>query len=379
MTDGLSVEIEHRQGAFRLSGSFAAPGGVTALFGRSGSGKTTLVNIIGGLVRPGRGRVVVGGTTLVDTERGVFVPRHKRRIGYVFQEGRLFPHLNVRQNLLFGRWFAGRAARGDDVGFVTDLLGLDPLLTRGPGTLSGGEKQRVAIGRALLADPRLLLLDEPMAALDEARKAEILPYIEELRDKAGVPIVYVSHSIAEVARLADTIVVLDAGRVSTSGPASEILSSLELGPLTGAREAGAVLDARIASHDASFGLTTLSTRAGDLHVPRIGLPTGARLRIQVYARDVMLSLTRPDGLSALNALPGVIDTIPPSGFVDGNPMVELRLDCNGVLLLARLTRKSLADLALTPGTQVFAVVKSVAFDLRLTARSRLDGDDGVSS
>ena len=362
MKEDLSVEVTHEQGAFRLSGCFAAPGGVTALFGRSGSGKTTLVNIIGGLVRPQRGRIVVGGATLVDTEAGIFVPRHRRRIGYVFQEGRLFPHLSVKQNLLFGRWFAPSGERIVDLASVVDLLGLGHLLARRPGGLSGGEKQRVAIGRALLASPRLLLLDEPLAALDDARKAEILPYIENLRDKAGVPIVYVSHSMVEVARLADTLVVLDAGRVTVCGPASAVLTSLELTPLTGAREAGAVLVAQIASHDPSFGLTKLSTRAGDLLVPRIDLPIGARLRIQVHARDVMLSLARPEGLSALNVVPGIIEAVPQLDLSDPSPITEVRLDCNGVLLLARITRKSLADLALAPGSHVFAVVKSVAFD-----------------
>ena len=195
----LEVEIDHRQGAFRLRGSFRSDGRLTALFGRSGSGKTTLVNVIAGLIRPERGRIAVDGATLLDTQAGVFVPKHRRRIGYVFQEGRLFPHLSVRQNLLFGRWFAGREGgartRASDLDAVVALLGIGHLLRRRPAGLSGGEKQRVAIGRALLARPRLLLMDEPLASLDEARKAEILPFIERLRDEAGVPIVYVSHAV----------------------------------------------------------------------------------------------------------------------------------------------------------------------------------------
>ena len=224
----LEVDIEHNQGVFRLEASFSSSGRLTALFGRSGSGKTTLVNTIAGLVRPTRGRITVQGTVLVDTAAGVFLPKHRRRIGYVFQEGRLFPHLTVRQNLLFGRWLA-RSQETDkrdgaaDLDGLVDLLGMGALLARRPGGLSGGEKQRVAIGRALLSRPRLLLMDEPLASLDEARKGEIPPYIERLRDEVGVPIIYVSHNVAEVARLATMVVVLDEGRVVAAGSATEVL------------------------------------------------------------------------------------------------------------------------------------------------------------
>jgi molybdate transport system ATP-binding protein len=210
----LEVDVEHRQGDFRLAVAFAAPDGVTALFGPSGSGKTTLVNIIAGLIRPERGRVAVGGTVLVDRGRGVWLPPHRRRIGYVFQDGRLFPHLTVRQNLLYGRLFTPRAERAAGLDAVIELLGIGGLLQRRPASLSGGEKQRVAIGRALLADPRLLLMDEPLAGLDEARREEILPYLERLRDGARLPIVYVSHVAAEVERLASLVVRLEAGRLA---------------------------------------------------------------------------------------------------------------------------------------------------------------------
>ena len=214
----LDVDIDHRRGAFRLQARFTAAPGLTALFGRSGSGKTSLVNIVGGLIRPDRGRVTIDGQTLVDTERSVFVPAHRRRIGYVFQDSRLFPHLSVRRNLLYGRWFVrGSGGATADLGAVIDLLGIGHLLERHPDSLSGGEKQRVAIGRALLARPRLLLMDEPLASLDEARRAEILPYIERLRDEAGVPILYVSHSVAEVARLATAVVILGEARSRRSG------------------------------------------------------------------------------------------------------------------------------------------------------------------
>ncbi len=372
----LSVAVEHRQGAFALSARFEAPGGVTALFGRSGSGKTMLVDAIGGLLRPHRGRVVLGDTVLLDTERGLFVPRHRRRIGIVFQEGRLFPHLSVRQNLLFGRWFAPRGEPAAPMDGVVEMLGIGPLLARRPAGLSGGEKQRVAIGRALLSKPRLLLMDEPLSALDDQRKAEILPYVERLRDEAGVPIVYVSHSVAEVARLADRVVVLDGGRVTAAGPAAEILTRLNVAPLAGSRDAGAVLDARVAAQDARFGLTTLITAAGTLRVPRIALPVGATLRVQVPARDVLLSLGPPSGSSALNVLAAVVAEILP---VDGaaGPTAVLRLDCNGIALLARVTRLSVAEMELAPGVAVFAVIKSVALDTSSGDDARLARYDGT--
>ena len=221
----LSVAVEHYFGSFRLDAAFDSTGGLTALFGRSGAGKTSLINAIAGLLRPDRGRISLDDEVLIDTERGIFVPARRRRIGYVFQEGRLFPHMNVRQNLLYGRWFAPRGGGAAEIEQIVDLLGIAPLLQRRPANLSGGEKQRVAIGRALLARPRLLVMDEPLASLDEARKTEVLPYIERLRDAAGVPIVYVSHQVAEVARLATTMVVLSEGRVAAVGPTAAMRPS----------------------------------------------------------------------------------------------------------------------------------------------------------
>jgi molybdate transport system ATP-binding protein len=356
----LAVDIKHRLGTFLLDAQFETGGGLIALFGRSGSGKTSIINTIAGLVRPERGRVTIDGAVLFDTARGAFVPRHRRRIGYVFQEGRLFPHLTVRQNLLYGRWFAPRAKRGDELERVVDLLGIGALLERRPGRLSGGEKQRVAIGRALLADPRLLLMDEPLASLDEARKAEILPYIERLRDQSKVPIIYVSHSIAEVARLATTVVLLSDGKVAAVGPTAEIMRRLDLLPLTDRAEAGAVIDATVERHDDSFSLTELRSRAGLWRLPRLDEPVGARLRLRVRAGDVMLAKSAPADLSALNVLSGVVNEIGP----DNGPIVEIRLDCNGEAMIARLTRYSVERLDLRPGTPVFALVKSVAVDLR---------------
>ena len=357
---GLDVALHHTQGGFTLDAAFSAERGITALFGRSGSGKTTLVNAIAGLVRPERGRVEVDGQVLLDTEAGIFLPVHRRRIGYVFQEGRLFPHLTVRQNLRYGRLFAPPGNDSLDFDAVVDLLGIGGLLDRRPAKLSGGEKQRVAIGRALLSRPRLLLMDEPLAALDDARKAEILPALERLRDEAGMPIVYVSHAIAEVARLATTVVVLEAGRVVASGPAAEVLGGQPgLAALRTDRDAGTVLEARIATHDAAFGLTTLSSPAGDLVVPRLDRPPGTPVRALIRARDVMLSLHRPAGISALNVLSGTIAEL----VAAGDAAMEVRLRCDGGgNLLARITRRSAQELGLAPGMAIFAVVKSVAFD-----------------
>jgi len=356
----VSVDVRHRLGDFDLAVRFESRGRLTALFGRSGAGKTSLVNIIAGLIRPDQGRVTVDGETLVDTENGIVLPKHRRRVGYVFQEGRLFPHLSVRQNLLYGQWFTPRPQRYESLSRVVDLLGIGPLLERQPGSLSGGEKQRVAIGRALLASPRLLLMDEPLASLDEGRKAEILPYIERLRDDARIPIVYVSHSVTEVSRLATTMVLLSDGKVAATGDTAEVMTRLDLFPLTGRYEAGALLETRIAAHDTVYDLTTLHSPAGDLRVPRIDLPVGTALRVHVRARDVLIALKRPEELSALNVLAGRIAEIGP----ERGPIVDVRLDLNGIALLARVTRLTVDRLGLAAATPIYAVIKSIALDRR---------------
>jgi molybdate transport system ATP-binding protein len=355
----LAVNIKHRLGDFLLDARFEAGDGLIALLGRSGSGKTSIINTIAGLINPDRGYVKIDDAVLVDTAGEILVPRHQRRIGYVFQEGRLFPHLNVRQNLLYGRWFAPRRG-GSEFDAVVYLLGIGALLERRPARLSGGEKQRVAIGRALLANPRLLLMDEPLASLDEARKAEILPYIERLRDQARVPIVYVSHSIAEVARLASTVVLLSEGKVAAVGPTAQIMHRLDLFPLTGRAEAGALVEATVERHDEQFGLTELRSRGGLWRLPLLEAPIGARLRLRVRARDVMVATSSPADLSALNVLRGIVSDI---GSPHG-PIVEVRLECGGDVLIARLTRYSVQRLGLAPGKPVYALVKSVALDRR---------------
>ena len=371
----LEVDIEHRLGAFELDIHFCSGRGLTALFGRSGAGKTSLVNAIAGLVRPDRGRIVVDGVVLLDTERGIRAPAHRRRVGYVFQESRLFPHLTVRQNLLFGRWFARGFAPAASLDDVVDLLGIGTLLDRRPGRLSGGEKQRVAIGRALLAGPRLLLMDEPLASLDARRKDEILPYIERLRDQASVPIVYVSHAVAEVTRLASTIVLISDGRVRTVGPLQEVMGRAELYPMTGRFEAGAVLAVRVAAHDARWGLTELAGAFGKLTVPRLPAPVGAALRVRIRARDVILAATPPTGISALNVLAGRVEAVVPIE----EAALEVQLRLGDERLLARVTRRSGATLGLVPGREVFALIKTVAIDRRSLGHQSevVDLDDQV--
>jgi molybdate transport system ATP-binding protein len=356
----LEIDIEHRLGALQLDIHFRSGGGLTALFGRSGAGKTSVVNAIAGLIHPERGRILVAGSVLLDTEHGVRVPAHRRRIAYVFQEDRLFPHLTVRQNLLFGRWFAPGSSRTVGLDEVIGLLGIGGLLDRRPGRLSGGEKQRVTIGRALLANPRLLLMDEPLASLDAQRKDEILPYIERLRDHSSVPIVYVSHAVAEVTRLADTIVLISDGRVRAVGPLQEVMGRAELYPMAGRFEAGAVLAVRIAAHDARWGLTELSGAFGRLTVPRLPAPVGAALRVRIRARDVILAVTRPTEISALNILAGRVEAIVPIE----EAALEVQLRLRDERLLARVTRRSGTMLGLAPGREVFALIKSVAIDRR---------------
>lgn len=350
----LEVAIRHAFAGFRLDAAFSAPPGVTVLFGRSGSGKTTVVNAVAGLLMPDAGRIASGDWTLLDTERGIRLRPHRRRLGYIFQEGRLFPHLTVRQNLRYGAWFAPKDAPREDLGRVVDLLGIGHLLERRPGALSGGEKQRVAIGRALLSAPRLILADEPLAALDEARKAEILPYFERLRDAVNIPILYVSHSASEVARLATTVVALDAGRIVAQGPAAEVLGNPAVLP-AGAREAGAVLTARVVRHHAD-GLTELDANGIRLFLPRVAEAPGSGLRVRIAAHDVMLSRSRPEGLSALNILPGVVHEVRPG---DG-PGAIVALDTPAGRILARITRRSAGALALSPGAEAHAIIKTVS-------------------
>ena len=347
----LEASLRHQFAGFRLEVDFTVPTGVTALFGRSGAGKTTVVKAIAGLIRCDHARVRLEGRVLDDG--ALHLPPHQRQIGYVFQEPRLFPHLTVRQNLTYSRLFHRR--REPQLEDVVDLLGLEPLLARRPGTLSGGEKARVAIGRALLSSPRLLLLDEPLAALDEAHKVEILPWLERLRDGVRLPMIHVSHALPEVARLATSVVVLDGGRVLGAGPTDVVLADPRLVPIMGLRDAGAVITAQLTGYEED-GLAVLETAAGRLFLPGLRAEVGQRLRLRIPAQDVILARDRPVGLSALNILAAEVMSLTE---VEGAAvLVDLRLVDQRIL--ARITRRSATALALQPGTPCFAVLKSVA-------------------
>jgi molybdate transport system ATP-binding protein len=352
----LLVDVSHAQGSFTLDLGFESKGRITAVFGASGSGKTTLVNVIAGLIRPQRARVVIGGAVLTDTDKAIAVPPHRRRIGYVFQDARLFPHMTVAGNLGFGAWFTPRSERYASRAQILELLGIGHLMARRPRDLSGGEKQRVAIGRALLSSPRLLLMDEPLASLDQKRKDEIMPYLERLRDETGIPIVYVSHSVAEVMRLASDIAVLSEGRLLAFGPAAEIARRLDLIPAEERDEGGTIIDMTVAAHEEGFGMTRLTSAAGDIFVTGFVGSPGTQARVRIRARDVMLATEEPRNISALNILPGTVTSI-----ADAGPSsVAVTLDCRGAPVLARITRKSAAGLGLKPGMAAYAVVKSVS-------------------
>jgi molybdate transport system ATP-binding protein len=347
---------------FALDVDLDLPGsGVTALFGRSGCGKTTLLRCIAGLER-GVGRLTVNGETWQDDAR--FVPTHRRALGYVFQDARLFAHLDVARNLDFGRRRAASAVRKVDTAShnlarrdaIIELLGLGPLLDRMPQRLSGGEQQRVAIARALLAAPRLLLMDEPLASLDHARKQEFLPWLERLRDELDIPLIYVSHAPDEVARLADHIVVMEAGSAVAQGPLAETLARIDL-PIKLGEDAGAVFAARVVERDAEWHLARVEFPGGELWVRDNGTPVGREVRVRILARDVSIANSRHDDVSILNLLPA---TVVAHAGEDHPSQVLVQLRVGETLLLGRLTRRSAQRLDLAPGREVWVQIKAVA-------------------
>lgn len=350
----LEVAVQRRLGAFTLDAAFRTEGGVTALFGRSGAGKSTLANLVAGLTRPDEGRIVLDGVVLVDTARHIFLPRWKRRIGVVFQEGRLFPHLSVSQNLMFGRRFAAKSDRVVEPSEVVGLLGLRPLLDRRPRDLSGGERQRVAIGRALLMGPRALIMDEPFASLDEARKNEILPFVELLRDRMSLPILYVSHAVLEVARLAATVIVLDEGKVIRSGPPASVFGTADAGLLT--EEVGGIVTAKVIGDEPEEGITRLAFSGGALMVPHFAAPAGTAVRVRIAARDIILARERPRAISAQNILAGTVAGL---RALEGTT-VEVLIDVGGERLTALVTHPSVRQLGLEPDASVFAIIKTAA-------------------
>lgn len=365
----LEVQVRKQLGAFALDAAFRTEAhGLTALFGRSGAGKTSLIAAIAGLVRPDAGRIAIAGDTLFDSTRGIDVPAEQRRIGYVFQDARLFPHLSVRDNLLYGWKRAPVAERRIGFDTVIGLLGIEHLLDRRPLKLSGGERQRVAVGRALLAQPRVLLMDEPLASLDAERKDEILPYIERLRDQLRVLIVYVSHAIQEVVRLANTIVLIEAGRVVAHGSPMELSQRLDLRPLLGRFEAGSVIEGRVAGHDDGRMITRVAFRDQELILPRLNLAVDRRLRVRIRARDVILAVERPAAISVQNILAGSVQEI----AQEPGAYAEVKVDVSGAAIVARVTRDSVARLALKPGTAVLVLVKSVAIDGHAVTAAPID-------
>jgi molybdate transport system ATP-binding protein len=329
--------------------------GITALFGPSGSGKTTALRVIAGLEPQARGRVCVNSQVWQDSTQGIFRPTHQRALGYVFQEASLFEHLNVQGNLQYGFRRTPGAQRQQPWDHALELLGIAHLLQRWPHELSGGERQRVAIARALAASPQLLLLDEPLAALDAPRKAEVLPYLERLHSELSIPMIYVSHAIDEVARLADHLVLLDTGRVTAQGPTAELLTRLDL-PLAHGDTAGAVLTCTVTGHDSQDHLTTTRFGGGELMVTRQAAVIGQSLRVRVQARDVSLTLERQSGTSILNILPVRITSL----SADSPGQIMVALDAAGSPLLARVTIRSAQTLNLRPGMQIYAQIKGVA-------------------
>ena len=353
---GIHAHLHLAHPGFTLDVKVDLPGrGVTALFGPSGSGKTSFLRCIAGLERSSTGVLTVNGECWQDSSRRLFVPPHQRPIGYVFQDANLFAHLSVRGNLEFGIHRVpseGRVAWDQAVA----LLGIEHLLERMPERLSGGERQRVGIARALLTSPRLLLMDEPLAALDVKRKQEILPYLERLHDELDIPVLYVSHAPDEVARLADHLVLLDEGQVVAQGALHETLARLDL-PTAFGEDAGVVIESEIAGHDLGYHLTRLTFKGGDVLVAQRDEAIGHRLRFRVHARDVSLTLERAEGTSISNLLPVRVDEVV---VADTPAHVLVRLDAQGTPLLARITRRSADQLGVTEGKALWAQIKTVA-------------------
>ncbi|UJS26369.1 molybdenum ABC transporter ATP-binding protein [Thiothrix winogradskyi] len=342
---------------FTLATDLHLPGsGVTALFGHSGSGKTTLLRCIAGLQRPDNGFLQVRGQVWQDSANGVFLPTHQRPLGYVFQEASLFPHLTARKNMDYGRKRAAQSTNDDELAAIVDMLGIEHLLDKIPAQLSGGERQRVGIARALALKPQVLLMDEPLAALDLKRKQEILPFLERLHRELDIPILYVTHSPQEVTRLADHLVVLEAGKVLASGALAETLTRLD-SPLAEGKQASSVLEVRVCGHEPEFHLSQVQFAGGILHIPyQQAAAVDTPLRVRVYARDVSLTLRQPEHSSILNVLPAQV-----TGLAHGQAgQTVVRLNLGGAPLLAHITRKSAVQLGLQVGMAVFVQIKGTA-------------------
>ena len=361
----LSVNITKAFGSFRLETQFEVEeGSITAIFGKSGAGKTSTINAIAGLTRPDVGVIQIGNTTLFDQNLKINLPIYKRQIGYVFQDDRLFPHMTVRNNLIYGTPKTRDVANSLNLTDITGLLELAPLLERRPRTLSGGEKQRVAIGRALLSNPKLLLMDEPLASIDVQHRFEILPFIQRVREKTGITIIYVTHALEEVIFIADQIILLSEGQVTAQGTVEEIMSRLDLHPMTSRFDAGAVISATYSGYDREFDLGELSFDGGTLRIAGLNAEIGIHLRAHIRARDVSLMLDKPKDTSVLNVFKGELIEI----RHEEGPQLDLLINI-GTPLIARITRKSLNDLNLDIGSKVYAMIKAVAIDRRTLGTS----------
>jgi len=356
-SEGFRAVLRRDYPGFSMNLDLRLPGrGVTALFGHSGCGKTTALRCIAGLERGSTGFVAVNGAVWQDDAGGIFLPTHRRPLGYVFQEANLFPQLTVLENLHYGYRRIAPVSRKISPVHAIDLLGVGSLLERRPVHLSGGERQRVAIARALVTSPELLLLDEPLAALDLKRKREILPYVERLHDELEIPVLYVSHSPDEVARLADHLVLMENGSALAAGPLQETLARLDL-PLIFADDAGVILDTVVAAHDDAELLTRLDFAGGSILVARRPEALGRRLRCRVHARDVSLALDHPERTSILNILPATVVEL---ASTESPAHVLVRLRMNDIAVLARITRHSRDVLEVRPGLPLWAQIKAVA-------------------
>lgn len=365
----LKVELRHALGAFALDLAFEAGAGVTGIIGPSGAGKTSLLSAIAGLLRPDRGRISLGGDVFLDSDRQVSEPPEARRIGYVFQDARLFPHLSVGENLDYGaKRRGGGSIRRDE---AIALLGLGPLLARRPHHLSGGEAQRVAIGRALLSGPRLLLMDEPLASLDVGRRREIMPFIEALHRRVDMPVLYVSHNIDEIVRLADRVIVMREGKIAAAGTVADVLNRADIQALVLGDRAPAdpstIVEATVARHDEAHRLTEVAFAGATVSLPRLDLAPGAPVRLRLHARDIAIATERPVSLSIQNAIEARLAALVPAG----EAQVDAKLAVGAVTLTARITRRAAERLALREGMTVWALVKSVVLASDL---ARLDSE-----
>ncbi len=348
----LELDFTQQLGDLDLQVKASLPAdGITAVFGLSGAGKTSLINVVGGLTRPQSGRVVLNGRPLVDCDKKLFLPPEQRRIGYVFQDARLFPHYRVKGNLEYGMASSMRPQFNN----IVELLGIAPLLSRFPLTLSGGEKQRVAIGRALLTAPELLLMDEPLASLDLPRKRELLPYLERLARDVNIPILYVSHSMDEILRLAENVLLLDKGKVRACGELETVWASSALRPWLQREEQNSVLNVSILEQHPHYEMTALALGNQKLWVGKVEAEKGKKLRIGIKASDVSLVLTPPEASSIRNILPARVEEC-----LEVSGRIEVKLKIDGHTVWAQITPWARDDLAITSGQTLFAQIKSVS-------------------